>query len=537
MSNKNLFLKHGEIIFYYPISFETKKDVKEIIQEILNSNLCINDERAEEYIDCINEEIIKLKDTMDKSIVDAGLDKDKIKVKVIESKHNEYKSNTKKVKPIPRESFSPFISIDDKKINIELFDFCFQNYIFRQDFFYGRKTYEEKVYGQPFSHAYQMLQLLPLRVKLSNEQYSWLEAYIHIFNNKMGILKLVLPIYDLDVVNLKTSSFDNLISNIEDIWELKDYTIDEKKNIVEIANLYLSRISSSINIGIYNSGEKLTHIILTEFNEEIDNVQSLSRNVIQSLFEIDHAPVDISNFKLDEIRKYINTNKFTLNGSLSLVNPMGTCLSIVDKSFRRKLNDAVPEKFLNSIIASNIELSTEFAFIIVLLKKINEDRTFFMRKNLEDLNSISREYNENTIFILSLLTNCYGSVRDQLIHFEEKMTYYLSKEIIANKNQAMQEILELERRKKECKKDSFIKIVGFLISLFFGLPALNETIYIIRGLGIFPSNDVKGISVAGGSTLCWLLINFLVLIVLIVPILRDKCKKLKQCRRIMGRGK
>lgn len=538
MSNKNLLLKNGEIIFYYPISFESKKDVKEIIQEILNSNLCINNERAKEYIDCMNEESVKLKASVDKFIMEAGFDKDKIKVKVIASNSNDNKSNVHKVKHIPKESLAPFVSIDVEKINIELFDFCFQNYIYRQNFFYNGKHIEEKIYGKSFSHAYQMLQLLPLRVKLCNEQYSWLEAYVHIFYNKMGILKLVLPIYDIDVVNLKTSNFDDLILNVEDIWELNNGTIDEKKTIVNIASLYLNRISFSTNISIYNSSERLTHMIFAEFNEGIGNVRSLSQNIIKNLFEIDHAPVDIGNYKLCDIRRYINTNGFILNGSLSLVNPMGTCLSIVDKSFRGKLSDAVPEEFFNSIIASNIELNTEFAFIIVLLKKLNEDRNFFyMKEELKDLNSVSREYNENAIFILSLLTNCYGSVREQMNHFEEKMIHYLSKEIIADKNQAMREILELEKRKQEDKKDSFIKIAGFLISLFFGLPALNETIYMIRGLAIFPLYDVEGISVASRSAACWLLINVSVLAILLTPRIKEKYRRWRHRRRIIGKGK
>ena len=72
---------------------------------------------------------------------------------------------------------------------------------------------------------------------------------------------------------------------------------------------------------------------------------------------------------------------------------------------------------------------------------------------------------------------------------------------------AIDNILRIEREKKEGKFQSFITIGGFLISLIFGFPAIYDTITIIRKLLFFIPADVPYLTVESVSALVWIVFN------------------------------
>ena len=159
-------------------------------------------------------------------------------------------------------------------------------------------------------------------------------------------------------------------------------------------------------------------------------------------------------------------------------------------------------------IASDIFCNVELALLIIMLKKMNDCNCYYEKiYELGNLDKIQIEYNKNVIFINELQEECFGSVSEQIEFLERAMHYYLKPEIMKEKLLAIDNILRIEREKKEGKFQSFITIGGFLISLIFGFPAIYDTITIIRKLLFFIPADVPYLTVESVSALVWIVFN------------------------------
>ena len=62
--------------------------------------------------------------------------------------------------------------------------------------------------------------LLPFKAQLANGEIVWIHAILIIFSNKMGILKLELPLIDTDIYPLKCYDLDLLVNSIDNCWKL-----------------------------------------------------------------------------------------------------------------------------------------------------------------------------------------------------------------------------------------------------------------------------------------------------------------------------
>ena len=122
--------------------------------------------------------------------------------------------------------------------------------------------------------------------------------------------------------------------------------------------------------------------------------------------------------------------------------------------------------------------------------------------------------NKNVIFINELQEECFGSVSEQIEFLERAMRYYLKPEIMKEKLSAIDNILRIEREKKEGKFQNFITKGGFLISLLFGFPAIYDTIIIIRKLLFFIPADVPYLTLESVSALVWIVFNVVLFLML-----------------------
>lgn len=156
-----------------------------------------------------------------------------------------------------------------------------------------------------------------------------------------------------------------------------------------------------------------------------------------------------------------------------------------------------------------------------MLKRLNMIYTYGIKKTgLKGMNNIQTKYNTNVMFISELQEQCYGSASEQVIAFERMMPYYLKEEIVAEKMQALDKIITDERTKRDNSFQTFISIASFIVALLFVLPAIYETLSIIRDLCCFIEKDIPYLTTKNLSFIVWLL-----LITLIFVSMRKKYRK------------
>ena len=216
-------------------------------------------------------------------------------------------------------------------------------------------------------------------------------------------------------------------------------------------------------------GSFKTHLVNTELEamqehvERIKSAEEISRRIYgnryvnsQDRFLLLPLKVELNNGKEGWLYAvlYVFSNKM---GVLKLELPVVD----VDTSL---LKEANPDRYIQKVsnaLAANLQTNTEFALLIILLKKMNQSNDYVKKKMIPgELTKIRKEYRENLIFICELQEGCYGSVSEQTETFEKMMPYYMKQEITDTKLAAIDGMLEDEKKQRIEKFQDFLAVGG-----------------------------------------------------------------------------
>lgn len=125
------------------------------------------------------------------------------------------------------------------------------------------------------------------------------------------------------------------------------------------------------------------------------------------------------------------------------------------------------------------------------------------------------------MYISEWQENCFGTVSEQIEAFERVMPYYLKENITADKLRAIDSILADEETKRQESLQNVIGFGGLVMAALFGLPAIYETISIIRQICTFITIDIPIFTIENFSVLVWIV----VLVVLICTLRSWRRKK------------
>ena len=112
--------------------------------------------------------------------------------------------------------------------------------------------------------------------------------------------------------------------------------------------------------------------------------------------------------------------------------------------------------------------------------------------------------------ICTIQEDCYGTVSEQVSEFERMMPHYTKKEITNLKHESLNEIIRKKETEKEEKYQKFISEFGLILSAIYGLPAIKETLSILRDMCVFIEEDIPYISKNVISFLMWVYVLFMI---------------------------
>lgn len=504
-------IKKGCIDFYYSLKLETKLKYEQLCENI-----------AEKVSATITEYNIKaeatFRDEIEKSISDLNLEE----LKNLKLKTNyEHNKNEKK---LDSETFSNAV----KNIKLEVTDNGFKiipvldlEKKLAEIQGESQSDYEfcSKIYGSAFVCNCDRINLPSLKVQLINNEIVFVRAMLYIFKNGMMVLRISLPIQNVEIAPLYEKESDKYIKKIIDEYNVG---VDKFQNgMEEIKNAYLSYIKNSNKkiLNIVYTPSTLENIILADYDGMPEQVTNLTQNAIEDLYRIAVAPIKRrtnDDLFLHKATEYINKNSETFDVVKYITSTMGRCVSIIDKNVTEISEKEITKDEIHNHLINAVRINIEFALIIILLKKINSGYTFLKKeKNANNIHRIQEEYLYNNIFIIQLQQSCYGSVKDQISFLEEKLAYYLNTKDTNEKMNAMDAIITENRATKNLKFQNFLSIGGVLLTIIFGLPAIYETATILKKC-LFPRIDIPIITIENTSIVIWVLLVIYVLIKVLV---------------------
>ena len=500
----------GRIDYYIPLVFETKYDFENICNKI-NGGL---DKVITKHYSTIQQDTQDLKvDNEDKMYGKKSIVQ-RVK-KIIRTKRMANR------RVISRENMNNEIRLEitEKGLAINLSLEEMETYRDKRNVIIGMYDKYKEIYGLKFTNSQDIYVLIPLHIQLNNGEYVWLNAILFVFQNKMGILKLELPLSNVSSQPLMEYDYDNYIKNIEIPW-LIDMQIQEN-TIKCIGNVYIKRFISDAGIGVRQIGDSFRNVLLSDFDGMPKQIGNISNRAMVDLFRIIAAPVTMMDCTSYEklAQEYIKEHHWTRNNSKYICSTTGNCLSITDISFREyflgaykqdfgidKVEDA-ERKIIYEKVANNLCLNVEYCIIILVLKYLNTKYFYnLLLQKPYEMHRVKKKYNMNVMYISELQENCFGTVSDQIETFERVMPYYLKENITEDKLKAIDCILADEETKRQDLLQNVIGFGGLIMAAVFGLPAIYETLSIIRQMCTFITFDIPILTIANFSVLMWVVV-------------------------------
>lgn len=510
----------GRIDFYIPLMFETKYSFEDICNKINNG---LDKDITCHYSTIQQDTQDFLTDKEDEVIIEISG-----KTSIIQRVKGIIRDRRKRNRRvISRENMNNVIKVGttDKGIKIEFSLEELETYHDRRNELI--RMYDNKykeLYGLKFTNSQDIYVLLPLHIQLNNGEYVWLNAILFVFQNKMGILKLELPLSNVSSQPLLEYKYNELIKNIEIPW-LVDMQIQE--NTIEcIREAYKRRFISDCGISVRQIGDSFHNILLSDFDGMPKQVGSIPNRVMVDLYRIIAAPVTIMECTSyeKEAQEYIKEHQWAKHNSRYICSTTGGCLSITDIAFRDcflgmyKQEYGVDEfeeqekKIIYEKVVNNLCLNVEFAIIIMVLKYMTAEYFYeLLLKKPQVMHDVKKKYNINVMYISELQESCFGTVSEQIETFERVMPYYLKEKITADKLKAVDCILADEEAKRQESLQNVIGFGGLVMAAFFGLPAICETISIIRQICTFITIDIPVFTIENFSVLVWLVVLFVLI--------------------------
>lgn len=499
----------GRIDFYFPLIFETKYNFENICSKINNG---LDKDIKGHYSEIQQDTQYFVEEQKDNEEKKSIVQKAK---KLIREK----KKNKRRV--ISRANMNNVIKLGttDKGIEIEFALEEMETYHDKRDELNDMYEKYKEIYGLKFTNSQDIYVLLPLHIQLNNGEYVWLNASLFVFHNKMGILKLELPLSNVSSQPLMEYNYDDYIKKLDIPW-LIDMQVQEN-TIESICKAYMKKFIMDIGISVRVVGERFHNILLSDFDGMPKQINNISNSVMVDLYRIIAAPVtmlDCTSYEKDA-QEYIKEHQWVKHNSKYICSTTGACLSITDISFRDyflgryKKESGIDEfeeqekKSIYESVANNLCLNVEYAIIILVLKYLNAEYFYeLLLKNPHDLNEVKRKYNVNVMYISEWQERCFGTVSEQIETFERVMPYYLKENITADKLRAIDDILANEETQRQELLQNVIGFGGLAMAALFGLPAIHETISIIRDICVFVTIDIPIFTIKNVSVLVWVVV-------------------------------
>ncbi|MBE6701697.1 MAG: hypothetical protein E7582_07430 [Ruminococcaceae bacterium] len=490
------YINNGAIDFYSGIKIETKLKFEKLCEKLRKAN----DEVYEKYNNYIKASFQK---DVEKAISENGLEKE-LTIKNIEKTNVKTKLDNliKTEGDICGMKFD-FTDRGFKIAPVTIVD-RYLNKMFEEseeDF-----DYSKNIYGDIYVSSQARFMLPPIKIKFKNGEFGLLSATLFVFKNNTAVLRITLPIDNMESHPLMSNEIDDYIDSAETLYGFPA-TLDNK-SIESILDCYCRFISLTDKIKAVVRFKKIVNIILANHSGNFDNIKQIPNKIKEDLYKISVAPLQERKGVsfLQEAERHFEKSSYLFSGIGYVLSSMGKCISVVDNTVLDFAKENFDKDNVFEKIICDVRRNVEFTIIILLLKNVNDSYTFEQNGLINSkLSKVKNEYNKNKIFISFLQSGVYGSVRELTDAFLKNMTFFLDVKNVEDRMLALNNILEEEQSGRILKLQNVLSISGLLFTIFFGLPAINETLLHLRKLCTFIKEDLPFVSIENCSFALWFL--------------------------------
>lgn len=332
------------------------------------------------------------------------------------------------------------------------------------------------------------LSSMPIKIYLTDLNFYFGQIYIIIFENGTGVLKLSTKLNNIDASPFSTYPIKKWYQYIK-IWnnmtfQKLEYDGDGIDDIRYALDNYLSRIFGD-NLLSHNRMLAFETFTLNKLQQDSYNIFS-KNNELDDLFHLANPVSFAENKTSSELKNFWRNDHSSIGGVDYIKSNSCRLIFFADlNKFAQQFSySEVDDKA--SYFQTSIQRTYDFTILLALCIKYNEICVY--------TKAMENQY--NTLNKRQLLA-------DQL-YFEDWFTmspvkcreyYSIVKDCLENSITSMNDKLErlkiidnIIEEENRMKKAKLTRVITFIATVVFGLPAINETITIIKNV-IFYSKD------------------------------------------------
>lgn len=514
---KKMVIDSGALVLYYPLKFENILDIKGFYENIEKLPIVVSKQWEEDgythldikdnYRKIIQEKeqntIIKGIPKTIEAVENYNKTKDESRIKDIPDTSN-YDANSVLAKydvmthlaiSLPAASIQTDYVIESKSKR------CIINTI---NELVDKKNTTRIVYGMQEEAFSRTFVLPPVYIIDNNDEHLLSPVELTLYKEGSGMLKIKIPLVTYSVAPLLTCQSDlsfkgAMISNIFNS-NCADFVF-EFNALGDIPKAFVDYISQRTGLK-YTKDACFSNIIFSDFDGQPSNFNSMKKTTSELIFRILSSPIAYEANLEREAYSYLESHSWGNADVRYFFGSAGSCVSMLTSGAEKKYG--VPEEDKLSFLIKTCDSNVDYAIRICLLKRLNIQMLFrnTTSANYKQFHEIHKAYTETDIMIAEMQSNCFGTVSEQIAKMFESMPHYFRSELLNSIIEKRHAIVAQHGDKIKEKQSKAFSIASILVAFIFGLSAIYDTVYLIRGL--FTFGDVPYISVANLSVTLWI---------------------------------
>ncbi len=369
------------------------------------------------------------------------------------------------------------------------------------------------VHGEEIKKRTTISLMSPIKMKSVNGSELLCPIFMFLLNTGLGILKLRVPLVDFSAECFQSMPLQKWYKEVSLVREPENLSvkvhIDEHNNTVEdIVALMRHIIQNTFEGHLISADRNLCYESLVLSKTSKPNIlnKSFTPDELREIYHICYPENFLEFPNATKVREFWENDHKDIGGIDFVAGIPARLLIFADVDNLIRVHNRTDCNNSLEYLENSMQFSYDWPICVALWKKINEMNLFNASdENYHKVNFNNAVYNLKENELDAMLDLCpYNSKLVFGIVFE---SMDLSLNPFSNRVDRLLKLEQYAKERLEEKRNLIFETIAFVITAIFGLPAIRETLYILRNTFWNPGIDlISWMSVDGASVFIWMMI-------------------------------
>ena len=369
------------------------------------------------------------------------------------------------------------------------------------------------VFGDAINERTTISLMSPIKMRSVNGSETFCPIFMFLLNTGLGVLKLRVPLIEFPVERFQAMPLQKWYKEVTVARETENQSVKvqmEKENdtVDDIVALMRHIIQNTFKGHLISADKNLCYESLVLSKTSKPNIlnKSFTQDELREVYHICYPENSLEFPNATKVREFWDNEHKDIGGIDFVTGVPARLLIFSDVDKLLKAHNRTDCNNSLEYLENSMQFSYDWSICVALWKKLNEMNLFNASDgNYHKVNFNNAVYNLRENELDAMLDLCpYNS---QLVFGLVFENMGLSMNPFSNRVDRLLKLEQYAKERLEEKRNLIFEVIAFVITAIFGLPAIRETLYILRNTFWKPGIDlISWMSVDGAGVLVWILI-------------------------------